>query len=273
VDLAHLGLADDTRPRPKVICSTLNERLRQILPPQAMLAAIRWTARGNLVITGAPSATPHTLQIAAPHISTIFTQAFQIPSDKALPAARPNVKWSKISINGVPTSVSNMCSAYTFTENHDSLKLNNPAYAALLVTQRPGWVCPPTSYTTGSISSLSLAFEDPDGSKLRTILAEHYLYIHSHRATICKWKYRQPICKGTAKDHATQHTMDGNTAEDDEEDVEIQLEPAPPTANLPPSKQSITSKSSQAATSTPPPAQQRHPPPCNAKNKTATRTK
>jgi hypothetical protein len=44
VDLAHLGLADDTRPRPKVICSTLNERLRQISPPQATLAAIRWTA-------------------------------------------------------------------------------------------------------------------------------------------------------------------------------------------------------------------------------------
>jgi hypothetical protein len=103
VDLAHLGLADDTRPRPEVICSTLNERLRQISPPQAMLAAVRWTARGNLVITGAPSATPHTLQIAAPHISAILMQAFQIPSDKALPAARPNVKWSKISINGVPT--------------------------------------------------------------------------------------------------------------------------------------------------------------------------
>jgi hypothetical protein len=44
VDLAHLGLVDEDRPRPEVICSTLNVKLSALTPPQAMLAAIRWIA-------------------------------------------------------------------------------------------------------------------------------------------------------------------------------------------------------------------------------------
>jgi hypothetical protein len=36
---------------------------------QVSLAAIRWTARGNLVVMGGPTSTPTTLQIAAAHIS------------------------------------------------------------------------------------------------------------------------------------------------------------------------------------------------------------
>jgi hypothetical protein len=261
-------------PGPKSFAAPSMRGSSRSCPPQATLATIRWTAQGNLVITRAFSATPHALQIAAPHISAILTQTFQIPSDKSLPAAQPNVKWSKISINGVPTGASNECSTYTHAENHESLKLNNPAYASLTVTQRPSWVRPPTSYTTGSVFSLSLAFEDPDGSKLRTILAECYLYIHGHRATIRKWKYHQPMCKETAKNSAAQHTMDSDSADDDKEDVKIQLEPTPPAVKCPPSKQQPSSIHSQVATPTPPlPAQQWHLPPRNAKSKMAPRIK
>jgi len=35
---------------------------------------------------------------------------------------------------------------------------------------------------SGAISSLSVAFEDPDGSKLKTLLAERYLYLFGNRA-------------------------------------------------------------------------------------------
>jgi len=52
---------------------------------------------------------------------------------------------------------------------------NNPSYyASLIVTQLPNWICPPSesSYPQGAVSFLSVAFEDPDGSKLKAILAE-----------------------------------------------------------------------------------------------------
>jgi hypothetical protein len=41
VDLAHLKLADEDRPKPEVICRTLNVWLGEVSPPQVSLAAVR----------------------------------------------------------------------------------------------------------------------------------------------------------------------------------------------------------------------------------------
>jgi hypothetical protein len=161
------------------------------------------------VVTGDQYATLKSLQIAAPHISTILTNHFRAPNNNPIPVPRPNTKWSKISINGVPTGVTDTHGAYNPTENHNSITTNNPSYTRLSITQRPSWVHPPTSYTKGSISSLSVAFEDPDGSLLRSLLAEKYLYIHGHRATIRKWKQQQPSCKVSLKATAPAQTETG----------------------------------------------------------------
>jgi hypothetical protein len=117
---------------------------------------------------------------------TSFEDAVVTPSNARLPAARPNIKWSKISVNGVPTGVSNKRTAYDPAECHEALTATNPSYTHLTVTQRPSWVCPPSSYSEGAVSSLSVAFEDPDGSKLRTMLAERQLYIFGTRVTVKK---------------------------------------------------------------------------------------
>ena len=92
-----------------------------------------------------------TLQIAAPHVSKILTSHFCAPEDDPIPVARPNTKWSKISINGVPTGVTNDRGTYNPTENHNSITANNPSYARLPITQWPSWVRPPTSYAEGSM--------------------------------------------------------------------------------------------------------------------------
>ena len=67
----------------------------------------------------------------------------------------------------------------------------NPSYSTLTVMQKPSWVRPPTSYKQDTVSSLSVAFKDPDGTKSKAILAEQHLYLFSIRATVKKWKYRQ----------------------------------------------------------------------------------
>jgi hypothetical protein len=73
------------------------------------------------------------------------------------------------------------------------------------------WVRPPTSYTPGSISFLTLAFEDPDGSKLKALLAERYLYIYSNRVSVKKWKQHQNSNKDNSNSNPAKHDQ-GRTA-------------------------------------------------------------
>jgi hypothetical protein len=174
--------------------------------------------------------------LAALHatISATLKDILKTPSNARLPAARPNVKWSKISINGVPTGMSNKHAAYTPAECHDALTSINPLYTQLTVTQQPSWVHTPTSYHEGAISSLSVAFEDLDGSNLETMLAEQYLYINGTRVTMKKWKHHPPNHKDNTKNPATQHTTDGDSSpEDDEEEVATLLTQLPTAVNTP----------------------------------------
>jgi hypothetical protein len=184
VDLARLELQKSSRLHPEAICKILNRKLGEVTPSQPQLAAVRWTAKGNLVVTGGPSTTSASLNSAAPHISNILSHALRLPaSSTPIPQPRANVRWSKISINGVPTSASSLGDPRSPHECHEALKSHNPLYSSLTVTQRPSWVRSPSSYDVGSVSSLSVAFEDPDGGKLRALLAERYLYIYGTSIT------------------------------------------------------------------------------------------
>ena len=205
VDLAHLGIVAKDRVRPEILCDAINRKLATITPPQVMLAAIRWTAKGNLVVTGNHLATPHSLQIAAPHISSTITSTLKLPSETIKSQPQPNVKWSKLLINGVPTGALKNSPPFSPERCHQALAASNPSYATLNITLKPSWVCPPTSYPPGAISSLSVAFEDPDGSKLKALLAECYLYAYGNRCSVKKWKQRKPINKDKANSNTAEH--------------------------------------------------------------------
>ena len=216
-----MGIGVEDQVKPEVLCQALNKDLTTLTPPQVQLVTIRWTAKGNLVITGGPAVTPHTLQLAAPHISASLSHSLNLPSNSPLPQPRPNAKWSKITINGVPTGASNDRPPLSPDECHTALAASNPSYASLSITQKPSWVHPPSSYKPGSISSLSVAFEDPDGSKLKVLLAEHYLYTLGNRVSVLKWKYHQANSKAKSKSTASKHS---NVGEDnDNKDVDTLL--------------------------------------------------
>src|SRR5712671_2471670 len=85
-----------------------------------------------------------------------------------------------------------------------TLAAHNPTYANLSITYKPSWVCSPTSYTSGDISSLSVAFEDPDRSKIKSLLVERHLYLFGNRATIKKWKHANVKPNNT---HVNQPTL------------------------------------------------------------------
>jgi len=223
VDLAHVEFPEGSRPRPELICESLNKKLGEVTPPQVQLAAVRWTAKGNLVITAGPASTPVSLLSAAPHINAILSTTLQLTSHSPFTQPRANTKWSKITINGVPTGASPTRTPYTPEECHAALTAINPTYASLQITQKPSWVRPPSSYTHGSASSLSVAFEDPDGSKVKTLLAERYLYAFGNRASIKKWKYRPQKTKDKSGTNVVEHDQDDDPSDD--EDAEITLAP------------------------------------------------
>jgi len=102
-----------------------------------------------------------------------------------------------------------------------------------MVTQKPSWVRPP-SYKAGAASSLILAFEDPDSSKLNTMPAERYLHAFGNRIKVKRWKQEVKKQKETSSQATAAQPQDGDTVGDEEEDVDILLtEPTPPPSRTP----------------------------------------
>jgi hypothetical protein len=188
VSLANLKLAHKVWPTLEVICNGLNAQLAELSPTHPKIATVHWTAKGNLIIFRSPSASPSSLQTAAPHISNILSNAFQLPPNSPLPPARTNSKWSKITLNSIPTGTSTNRGPYSPQECHAALIAHNSSYTTLTIMQLPSWVHSSSSYTPGTSSSLCIAFKDKDRTKLRMLLANHYLFCFSNRATVHKWK-------------------------------------------------------------------------------------
>ncbi|KAH9011832.1 hypothetical protein EDB85DRAFT_2159580 [Lactarius pseudohatsudake] len=181
---------NDRRPTPAQVCSSINVALADSQHEQVRISAARWTARDNLILMGGPNTTAHQLQLSIPTIRKHFTEKLSRSHDPTPIPIRPNLKWSKILINSVPTGVTPSTPARTPDECHAALVSENPSYAALTVTQRPSWVRSPTSYSDNALSSLVVAFEDPDGSLARGLMANKTLFIFGHCATLRKWKQR-----------------------------------------------------------------------------------
>ncbi|KAI0284801.1 hypothetical protein BC826DRAFT_1109529 [Russula brevipes] len=183
---------------PAHLTEIFNEALRSSPHHQVRIAATRWTANRNLVITGGHMTTAQQLRNSTDTLALALAedQIWSKDDPSPLPIARPNVKWSKILINGTPTGVlPDRAHAYSAEECHEAFASENPIYASLLVTQKPNWVRPPSQYTAGSSSSLVVAFEDPDGSLAKSLLAEKHLYAFGARATVKRWKQRPPKSK------------------------------------------------------------------------------
>ena len=187
----------------------------------------------------------HTLQNAALHISSTITSILKLPSDTIKSQPRPNVKWSKLLINGVPTGVLKNSPAFSPERCHQALAASNPSYASLNITLKPSWVCPPTSYPPGAISSLSVAFEDPDGNKLKALLAEHYLYAYGNRCSVKKWKQQKPINKDKANSNTAAHNQGDDPPSEEDADTHPTPNAPPQTASAPPQSFTQTRKSTR----------------------------
>ncbi|KAH8982247.1 hypothetical protein EDB86DRAFT_3086316 [Lactarius hatsudake] len=162
------------------------------------LSAARWTAKNNLVVTAGPDTMAHHLA-ATSHLISDSLATFLSADNSPLPVqTRENCKWARLMINGIPTGVSLTRGPYTPSELHAALLADNPAYRKLRLTQPPSWVRAPTSYAPGSVSSVVMAFEDPSGDSLRSLMAERTLFAFGHSGELKRWKAKpRPAGRGT----------------------------------------------------------------------------
>ena len=183
------------RPPPADICTTINASLSCSSATQVRVSAVRWTPKGNLVLWGGANAIASQLTTAIPHISKALHPSLSAQAQSA-PALPPtlhhNTKWSKLCLNSAPTRKSDQQGVYTPDEVHQALITENPCYAALTITQKPSWVQNPFTYRNGATSSLSVSFEDPDGSTARALLHTCMLFAFRHVITIKCWKNLPP---------------------------------------------------------------------------------
>ncbi|KAH8978112.1 hypothetical protein EDB86DRAFT_3155437 [Lactarius hatsudake] len=162
------------------------------------LSAAQWTAKNNLVVTAGPDTTAHHLA-AASHLISDSLATFLSADNSPLPVqTRENCKWARLMINGIPTGASLTRGPYTPSELHAALLADNPAYRKLRLTQPPSWVRAPSSYRPGSVSSVVVAFEDPSGDSLRSLMAERTLFAFGHSGELKRWKAK-PRNTGRAK--------------------------------------------------------------------------
>ncbi|KAF8267218.1 hypothetical protein EI94DRAFT_1701190 [Lactarius quietus] len=178
----------------------------QTLPHHHHAPASWWTARENVILTGGPNTTAYHLQQATHTIHQHLSETYTLPPL----TIRPNVKWSKLLINSVLTGVTSDSRDKTPDECHTALTSDNPSYASLNITHKPTWVQDPDSYSEGAISSLVVAFKDPDGSRARDLLTKKVLYMFGHCATLRKWKQCPTITPPHTK--LTNNDSNPNTA-------------------------------------------------------------
>lgn len=182
-----------TKPSTADVCDCINYALSSSpTHSQVHISAAKWTARGNLILTAGPRTDAPHLNAALDFISKSLGTL--IRTDDPLPI-RANVKWSRILLNRVPTGATDLTEAHSPDSCHSALAAENPSYASLTITQRPSWVKQPDSYQPGSLSSLSFAFEDPDGTLAASLLTNKTLYAFGTIAIVKKWKQRPPSKK------------------------------------------------------------------------------
>ena len=155
------------------------------------VSAAKWTPKGNLVVFAGPGVSCDMLYSATPLINSAVSEA--LPEDPHISTCL-NVKWGKMLINLVPTSV---------IEGHPTAHLpatcwqvllnNNPSlFHHLKVCQLPSWVQRPSLFQPGLSLSLVFSFEDPDGTIALTLIKVHNVYTFRAQCHVKQWKNPPP---------------------------------------------------------------------------------
>ena len=145
------------------------------------VVSVKWTAASNLVVHAqAPSPSALVLALKA-------TQASYESDHLIIKDITPNMTWSHMTLSHIFTGKNSKTSAYSPEDLHEELSTHNPNYASLTIRQLPSWVRNPKNFKDRQLSSISFAFEDPDGNHLRQLIGTPLTTFGNLRCTLKAW--------------------------------------------------------------------------------------
>ena len=171
-----------SRPSFTVLVPELNNQI-QSLPnfPHVQVVGVKWTSASNLLVRAqAPSSSVLVAALEEVH------WALEIHQLK-IKDVIPNTKWSRVTLSHVYTGKEENSDPFSAETLHSELTKYNPAYASLTIRQPPSWVRNPQSFKDGQVSSLSFAFEDPDGALAHRLIGSSLTAFGNLRCAIRAW--------------------------------------------------------------------------------------
>ena len=171
-----------SRPSFTTLVPDFNNQL-QALPnyPHVQVVGVKWTSASNLLVHAqAPS--PAVLVAALEEVCWAL-ECHQLKIRDII----PNTKWSRVTVSHVYTGKEENSDTFSAETLHSKLTKYNPAYASLTIRQPPSWVRNPQSFKDGQISSLSFAFEDPDGTLVQRLVGSSLTAFGNLRCAVRAW--------------------------------------------------------------------------------------
>jgi hypothetical protein len=154
------------------------------------VVGVKWTSASNLVVRAqAPS--PSVLVTALKAVQASIRNDHLIIKDVI-----PNTRWSRMTLSHVYTGKEPESPHFNHEDIHEELTLHNPTYAQLTIRQLPTWLRNPSSFKDGQVSSVSLAFEDQDGSIARRLTGTTLTAFGNLRCTLKNWVPKKPSKEG-----------------------------------------------------------------------------
>jgi hypothetical protein len=178
-------LPREHRLEPPLLVARLNRKFAETPSAQSFRAvAASWTANGNVKIFFPPGANVHELSKEG-HLRLIASAVVGEHDTHAVTGF--NGRWTKLVIGNVLVRHWDSPNQFSPAELMEELRFSNAtAFENLRVTQEPRFVLP-EERIAGSHSSISLAFEDPDGSIGKKLLRTT-IFMFGNKTTVREWR-------------------------------------------------------------------------------------
>ena len=158
--------AADSRPLSLILSKKINRKLSSIPTAEGLqVIGTHWNPSGNLILTFPPSANPKLIAVNLPSIR----EALDLDPDHTISR---DTRWSKVVLAGVLAREVPDGPVFSNEDLLDSLS-DMPIVSKLTVTQPPSWIRP-SDQIQGLKSSVTFAFEDPDGSLIKEVLKTQF---------------------------------------------------------------------------------------------------
>lgn len=146
------------------------------------MVGVKWTTASNLVVRARASFSMVPIAVLEAVCGTI------IDDHRVIKDIIRNTRWSRVDVSHIYSGKEPNSAPHSVQTLREELAAQNPAYAALTIQQPSTWVQDPVSFTNGQLSSVTFAFDNPDGSIFWRLVGSSLTAFGNPRCAVKPWK-------------------------------------------------------------------------------------